>query len=1124
MHSRLLPLTHRVALAATLSMRVFSAAGQAPAHAPTDPLADGFANPPADARPLVWWHWMDGNITRTGIDQDLAWFSRMGLGGVQNFDAGLSTPTIVKDRIRYGSPAWRALFHHAVEQADAQGLSYGTAASPGWSETGGPWVPPQDAMKKLVWSQSVVAGGQPVDLALPALPRVAGPYQKLARGDGHLPGGAGGIARDTLVLAYPLDEDTPLPVPSVAVSGYPIDGSTLMDDDAEASISVPAGTPEQPTDITLSFDQPQAVASATVFLHGAAVPFQAPRFVPTLEARVDGAWRTVATLPIEAVPTTVSFTPIQADAFRLVLVDNPHHVRPVIDNPAPGVDVGVDIHGASRSVELTTFALSSHARVHRFESKAGFSTTPDYYQLGDPAEDTRGVDPTKILDLTKLLRADGSLHWTPPPGRWRVLRLGYSLLGTTNHPAPAEATGLEVDKYDPKAVERYFSTYLQRYKAAVGPALFGKRGLQTIVTDSIESGNANWTPTILADFRRLRGYDPTPFLPALTGVVVDSRSASDGFLYDWRRTLAELLASAHYGTIARMTRAEQLTLFGEALETGRPQLGDDLAMRSHADIPMAALWTFNPALGPNPAYVGDMRGAASVAHVYGRRYAAAETMTAGLASYAFAPSDLKRVIDLAFANGINRPVIHSSVHQPSDDAKPGLTLSGFGQYFNRHETWAEYARPWVDYIARSSFLLQQGQPVADVAYFIGEEAPVTAQWANGTMGPASPANGYDYINADMLMHTLSVDHGELVTRAGTRYRVLYLGGSSARMTVPTLRALARLVQAGATVIGTAPAATPSLADRAQDFQALTAQLWTDSHGAGLGRVIATRDLAEGLARAGVAADLSTAGTGTEGTLAFVHRQLPDGHLYFLHTTAQRPTHLDADFRVSGRAPEIWRADTGQAQPASYRMRDGRTVVSLDLQAEDALFVLFRNRTGATSGTVPTRAVRSTQDLSANWKVQFLSGASPPPAMEFGSLVPWNRSDDPRVRYYAGSAVYTRQFQAPIDLGSDTSVTLDLGEVGDLAQVTLNGQVVDTAWHAPFRLDITQALHPGTNDLRIEVANLWVNRLIGDAQPGATVSTFTSAIPYSAGAPLRPSGLLGPVRLIIQAQADPTQTP
>jgi hypothetical protein len=1106
----------RLCLLVALAGGLADARAQAPGD---DALAAGFARPPPQARPLVWWHWMDGNITGAGIDKDLAWFARIGLGGVQNFDAGLRTPTIVAARVAYQSPQWKTLFRHAVEQADAKGLSYGTAASPGWSETGGPWVPPQDGMKKLVWSSAIVAGGAS-ELRLPAPPDAVGPYQDLRRGQGHPPDGGRRFVRDVMVLAWPLREAAALPVPQAFVSSYPIDADSLHDPRAGASISVPAGTPEQPTDITLRYDTPQTVRSATMFMEGAAVPFQAPRYVPQLQARIDGRWQAVARMPIEAVPTTVSFAPVSADGFRLVLTSNPHHVRPVIDNPSPGVDVGPDPKAAERNVLLTTFTVSAQPQVHRFEAKAGYATAPDYFGLDDPADESGAIDPDQVIRLTGKLQPDGTLKWKAPPGRWRVLRLAYSLLGTTNHPAPAEATGLEVDKYDPAAVTRYFDTYLAQYRQTVGDALFGRRGLQTIVTDSIESGNANWTPRLLAEFKRLRGYDPTPYLPALTGVVVKSRTASDGFLYDYRRTLAELLASAHYGILADISRRNGLTLFGEALETNRPQLGDDLAMRRHADIPMAALWTFNPAVGPNPTYVGDMKGAASVAHVYGRPLAAAETLTAGLASYAFAPSDLKRVIDLAFASGINRPVLHSSVHQPVDDKRPGLTLSGFGQYFNRHDTWAEHAKPWVDYIARSSHLLQQGSDVADVAWFIGEEAPVTAQWANGVLGQGITTHAYDYVNADMLMHALSVQDGQLTSQGGARYRVLYLGEQRRQMTVSTLRAITRLVQAGATVVGVAPVYSPSLADRRQDFDALVDGLWHAGR-TGKGRVLPTTGLAQALRGLDVAADVSV--DQAQDALRFVHRQLPRGHLYFLHTTASVARRVQASFRVTGLAPERWHADTGRREPLPYTVRDGHTVVPLDLEAEDAAFIVFRQPTDASSRVAGERSITPLLSLDDGWQLQLGRDAGAIPPRALAGLPAWNRSEDPGVRYFSGSGIYTRTFTLAQLPRAGARMLLDLGQVGDLARVRLNGQEVGTAWHAPYRLDITDAVRAGRNALEIEVTNLWVNRLIGDAQPGASAMGFTTAIAYRADAPLRPSGLLGPVRVLESARAPETQT-
>ncbi len=397
-----------------------------------------------------------------------------------------------------------------------------------------------------------------------------------------------------------------------------------------------------------------------------------------------------------------------------------------------------------------------------------------------------------------------------PPGRWQVLRLGWSLLGTTNHPATPEATGLEVDKYDGPAVRRYLEHYLGMYADALDAPVAQQDMLDAILTDSIEVGAANWTPLMVEQFTRLRGYDPTPWLPALTGTIIGSRLASDRFLYDYRRTLADLIATEHYGTVAEVAHENGLIVYGEALENGRPSLGDDLSMRAFADIPMAAMWTHSRESGPNPAHVYDIRGAASVANLYGRDFVAAESMTSAMQPWDHVPSYLKRIIDLEFVNGINRPVIHTSVHQPEDDVVPGLSLFIFGQYFNRHESWAPLARPWVDYLSRTSYLLQQGRNVADVAYFYGEDAPPAALYQFGP-APAVPTSyAWDFLNSDSVGTILSVEDGEVVSTGGARYRAIYLGGTSHMMTLPVLEQLAGLVRAGRDRDRYAPAGHPQL--------------------------------------------------------------------------------------------------------------------------------------------------------------------------------------------------------------------------------------------------------------------------------------------------------------------------
>ena len=432
----------------------------------------------------------------------------------------------------------------------------------------------------------------------------------------------------------------------------------------------------------------------------------------------------------------------------------------------------------------------------------------------------------------------------------------------------------------------------------------GEHGLRALLNDSIEIGAANWTPHMIEQFKRLRGYDPTPWLPALTGVIVGSRSASDAFLYDYRRTLADLMASQHYGTVAAVATENGLKVYGEALEDGRPSLGDDMEMRSHTDVPMGAMWTYARQSGPKPTYLADLKGAASVAHIYGQNLTGAESFTSMLAPWAYAPGDLRRIVDLEFASGVNLPEIHASVHQPLDDKVPGLRLFIFGQDFNRHETWAEMARPWIDYIARNSYLLQQGRYFANVAYFYGEEAPLTGLYGMHPVADAPRRYAYDFVNADALIHELRVQDGDLTAASGACYRVLYLGGSSQRMTLPVLQQIAQLVEAGATVVGEAPQSSPSLADDKTTFDQLVHRLW------GGRKVLPTHDVEGVLLTLGVQADFSFTSTHPDSEILFLHRRLTDGDLYFINNRKDRPEHFDAHFRVLGRVPEIWRADTG----------------------------------------------------------------------------------------------------------------------------------------------------------------------------------------------------------------------
>lgn len=1092
---------------------------------PNTSLEAQFFNPPNSARPRVWWHWLNGNVTKAGITQDLDWMQRVGIGGLQNFDVDLNTPVLVKNRLVYMTPEWKDAFRFAASEAERRGLELAIAASPGWSETGGPWVKPKDGLKKLVWSETLVAGGKRFSGKLVALPATTGPFQDHAQFDplaalsGNAPKAPPQYSGAVAVYAVPAGPNA-LPVPAISDrDGKPLDAAALTDSSLASLVELPRGTADAPTSLTADYGKPVIVRSATLFVPGAAAMFFGSSVEPQLEASVDGkSWTAIGKIPAMQVPTTISFAPVTARLFRVTLTPAAG-AGANMGNPAPGIEPPMffaAMAGAgAKTYRMAQFRLSPEVLIDRFEAKAGFEIERNYYSLGLSDAAAPGVAPGQVIQLTDRVKPDGTLDWTPPKGNWKVIRLGYSLLGTTNHPAPAEATGLEVDKFDGAAVEGYINHYIGMYRDAAGKDLLGAKGVRAILTDSIEVGAANWTPKMVEQFKRLRGYDPAPWLPALTGVVIGSREQSDKFLYDYRRTLADLMSSEHYGTIARVAHANGLKVYGEALEDHRPSLGDDMDMRRYTDVPMSALWTFPREGKPNPSYLADMKGAASVAHVYGQNLVAAESMTSALSYWADSPRTLKHAIDLEFVTGVNRPVIHTSVHSPDEAGQPGLSLMIFGQYFNRHEAWAELARPWVDYISRNGFMLQQGRNFADVAYFHGEEAPLTALYGDEPVADAPTAHAFDFVNPGALFDALSNDGDELVSTGGARYKVLYLGGNSRMMTLSTLKRIAALVEGGATVIGKAPSGSPGLVGDPAEYAGLVAKLWPGSAIAnvGKGRVVASSDIEAALASIGVTPDFRFTGGASDTALPFIHRRLADGDSYFIVNRLNRAENVEARFRVSGKVPELWNAETGAISPLSYRIENGETVVPLALEAEGSLHVVFRKPATVSSAALPAPKLTAVTTLAGPWNVGFEANRGAPASITLAALTPLDEQADPGVKYFSGIASYTRSFAAPKGWKPGQPLWIDLGDVREVAEVRINGKLAGYAWHAPYRVDIGAVVRSGQNNLEIRVGNLWVNRLIGDAQPGAKKLTNTALPSYQPTAPLQRSGLIGPVRLL-----------
>ncbi len=1126
-------------------------------------LEQQFRNPPDSAKPRAWWHWMSGNVTEPGITADLEWMRRVGIAGMQMFDGDMGAPLFVDKPVIWMSPEWKSAWRHAAAEADRLHLEMSMAASGGWSETAGPWVKPEQGMKKYAWSETVVEGGKRFNGVLPKPPATVGKFQDLAPApprephpDLTLPGAkpqppepqrppTPELYQDAAVIAFPAPADeTNAPKAEITCSCGAIDGAALTDGSYAGIVKVPYGEDNHAW-VQLSYPQPVAV-QAVQLAAAAAVQFSGPA-MPTgrIEASDDGqAWRTLAEVPGPAGANSVNFPvrtfsiePVKARYYRL------YFTAPQRD-PARPLPAGM---AWPPPLRLTEVALLGAPRVDRWEDKADFGiiapgTDPPRGEV-KPGE---AIDPDKVIDLTGKMRPDGTLDWEAPAGKWIVLRLGYSLTGEVNHPATPAATGLEVDKLSAKDVQAYVEEYVKMISGAAGP-YFGK-SFRYFLMDSWEAGQENWTEDMMADFARRRGYAMTKYLPVLMGRVVGSRAQSEAFLWDFRRTQADMLAENHYGLATKYFAKFDVGLYAEAMGTSMPTTGDGLLNKGNVTIPMGEFWTPLPGQKNPPTYNADVREASSAAHIYGKPIAATESFTTrpNVTPWGQSPFYLKGLADEDFARGINRIVFHTSDLQPFTDGKhrPGMTLGPFGQDYTRNITWAEQAVAWNTYLARCSFLLQQGKPVSDVAYFYGEDAPATVPfWKK--LDPAPPPHyDYDFVNADVLEHGATAPAGKLKLASGMEYRLLVIPSDLKVLSLPLLRSIHSLVEEGAVLLGPRPEGSPSLADGANakaEIEKLAADLWgagdqaASGHPFGKGKVYSGKSIEDVLTAESDAADLSWSAPENVGQdvpyplplgdsdedLMFIHRRDGEREIYFLSNQKHHGFDLKATFRVTGKEPRLWHADRGDTEAVSYSTEQGHTTVPLHFDALGSVFVVFDGSGAAPSPTVPEARLAKLGSLEGDWKVAFPPNLGAPPQSDFPSLISWTQSSDAGVKYFSGTATYHKQLDAPNEwFKPGAKVVLDLGTVKEMAEVEVNGKPVGgILWKPPFRVDVTRALQPGANEISVKVTNLWPNRMIGDLQPGVTAKyTWTDFRPFKADSPLLESGLLGPVTVWSESAA------
>ena len=1034
-------------------------------------LKQDFVTPPDDARPRVWWHWMNGNITREGLFKDLDWLYGSGVRGVHIFDANFTTPQIVDHRVSYLSDEWKGIFRDVVARADSLGMEVTIASSPGFSSSGGPWVSPEDAMKKLTWRQVDVEGGAPVEIVLPEPYDVTGVYQNIARESKCK------YYKDIAVLAVRIPEaekDLAALEPAVTSSSGRFTFAMLNDGDCSNGAAINAG-PEGYSWIQYAFPEPVTVHAVTI-RNGRTrgERHSNPAVCPdSLQYSDDGiSFHTAAGLPLgSCLMQTVDIEPVTARYFRLKHANVPDSYDYVTDSWTR----------APESTVIHEFSLHTVTKVNHSQEKAGFGGAHDLRLFPTPDRGPDHCSPAAI-DVSRFVR-DGVLCWDAPQGRWRIFRFGCSLTGKVNHPASEEATGLEVDKLDPDAWTRYFCTYLQIMKEAAG-GLLGERGIQYVLEDSYEAELQTWTPAMREQFLSRRGYDCLPWLPALTGIILESAPRTEQFLRDWRATLGELF-SENYARLTDLVR-DRFGMKGcyiEAHANGCVFPVDGMAVKKTASFPMGEMWIQGKVGNQYRVTEGttDIRESASTAHIYGRQYVAAESMTAiGLArqAWSYCPENMKRTADLELKCGVNRFVLHDSAAQPRDDKFPGLGLGVYGHWYNRHECWAGQAGVWMDYLARSSYMLSRGLNVADVLWYYGEESNITAFYSR--TNPEIP-RGYefDYIGAEALLGEISCDNGILRAASGVEYRVLYIDPHVSWFSDEMREKLEGLRRSGAVICGTSfITGEPGLS------------------------------LQEGLAAASVTPDVYYEG---DETLNWRHRRLEGGvEIYWLNNPRCEAMSRQVSFRVNGKIPHIWHPEDASVEKCTFFVKDGRTCVDLDFVSDDAFFLVFADEADPDADE-PVRLGGETLAVDTGWEVQFQKGRRAPDRIRMKQLRSLSESEIPGVRYFSGTAAYSTRFR--VEHAAEYSI-LDLGDVKNIAEVWLNGEYLGTCWKSPFRINVQGKLREGRNSLEVRVTNTWPNRLIGDKQPEESNPLTYTAFPfYKADDPLLPSGLIGPVRLL-----------
>lgn len=775
-----------------------------------------------------------------------------------------------------------------------------------------------------------------------------------------------------------------------------------------------------------------------------------------------------------------------------------------------------------------------------------FLPTSSSYQLSTDPQAV--IDEKKIVNLSSLLRSDGTIKWTVPEGSWTIMRFGCRNNGAVTRPAPLPGVGMECDKLDTLGISNHFKHYTDKLLKVLGstPIHTDKGGLIMLHIDSWEMGAQNWTTHFREEFKKRRGYDPLPFYPAYLGMIVQSREMSERFLWDVRQTAQELLLENHAGYVKSYSHRHGLTL---SIEPYDMNPSADLELGAMADVPMCEFWSKGYGFDTGFSVIE----ATSDAHLLGQAVVPAESFTSYLENWKQYPGAMKNQTDWAFAIGVNRLMFHTFQHQCLNDSlQPGMTMGPYGVHWDRNQTWWPMAKGYHQYVTRCQYMLQQGRPVADILYLTPEgtphafRAPQSALMSVDSLMPDHKGYSFDGCPPSLL-YKATIKNGKIVFPSGASYSLLVLPNNKT-ITPRLITKIYDLLTKGATVIGNPYVQSPSLCDYPQCdslVKDMTLKIWghdstTDVRQVGKGRIIRSGSTIDNLYQPypKTAAILSSMNIPVDfqsdkDCIRYNHRKLVDRDIYFVSNRTDAAVETNCTFRVKGQiVPQLWNPMTGKSRVLSdYKISNGRITLPLRFEKHESYFIVFiqgrKTMKVAHPLNFPQYVPKDT--LKGVWQVHFDAKRGGPPSAIFNKLTDWSKNDNPGIKYYSGIATYQKTFRTS-NIQPKAHYFLDLNNVKVMAHVWLNGKDLGIVWTFPFRLEATGALKNGTNLLKIEIANLWPNRLIGDAgQPDDGITngqwpewltagkarpshrfTFTTFNQYKASDTLFESGLLGPV--------------